>query len=121
MNSIQVYIFSVYETLVHSILRQKTTGIKIFRNSDFTLNIVTITLFQFCTFPSCTYRFEANPGEVVRIRVWGVRSGGRLCRSVHSAHSPWFRCAGDHTAAVRIFDRPWKNSGPGVPRDCLCR
>jgi hypothetical protein len=72
-------------------------------------------------FYSCTYRFEANPGEVVRLRVWGVRSGGRLCRSVHSAHSPWFRCAGDITAAVRVFDRPWKNSGPGVPRDCLCR
>ncbi|XP_011559939.3 uncharacterized protein LOC105390349 [Plutella xylostella] len=69
---------------------------------------------------SCTYRFEANPGEVIRVRVWGVRSGGRLCRSVHSSHSPWFRCAGDPTAAVRIFDKPWKNSGPGIPRDCLC-
>ncbi|XP_028030461.1 uncharacterized protein LOC114243244 [Bombyx mandarina] len=69
---------------------------------------------------SCTYRFEANPGEVVRLRVWGVRSGGRLCRSVHSAHAPWYRCAGDLTAAVRIFDRPWKNIGSGIPRDCLC-
>ncbi|XP_072943885.1 uncharacterized protein [Epargyreus clarus] len=69
---------------------------------------------------SCTYRFEGNVGEVVRLKVWGVRSGGRLCRSVHSAHSPWFRCGGDPTAAVRIFDRPWKNKGPGVPRDCLC-
>ncbi|KOB64833.1 Low density lipoprotein receptor-related protein-like protein [Operophtera brumata] len=37
---------------------------------------------------SCTYRFEAKPGEVIRLRVNGVRSGGRLCRSVHSAHSP---------------------------------
>ncbi|GBP31499.1 hypothetical protein EVAR_84609_1 [Eumeta japonica] len=69
---------------------------------------------------SCTYRFEANTGEVVRLRVWGVRSGNRLCRSVHSAHSPWFRCAGDPTAAVRIFSRPWKDSGPGIPQDCLC-
>ncbi|XP_034840103.1 uncharacterized protein [Maniola hyperantus] len=69
---------------------------------------------------SCTYRFEANPGEVIRLRVWGVRNGGRLCRSVHSAHSPWFRCGGNPTAAVRIFERPWRDSGPGVPRDCLC-
>ncbi|XP_041977811.1 uncharacterized protein LOC121732087 [Aricia agestis] len=69
---------------------------------------------------SCTYRFEANPGEGVRLRVWGVRGGARLCRTVHSAHSPWYRCAGDPTAAVRIFEKPWKDSGPGVPRDCLC-
>ncbi|XP_045485141.1 uncharacterized protein LOC110995642 [Pieris rapae] len=69
---------------------------------------------------SCTYRFEANPGEVVRLKIWSVRSGGSLCRSVHSAHSPWFRCGGEVTAAVRVFDRPWKDSGPGVLRDCLC-
>ncbi|XP_050664549.1 uncharacterized protein LOC126965122 [Leptidea sinapis] len=69
---------------------------------------------------SCTYRFEANPGEAVRLRIWSVRSGGRLCRSVSSAHSPWYRCGGEPTAAVRVFDRPWRDSGPGVLRDCLC-
>ncbi|XP_013139476.1 PREDICTED: uncharacterized protein LOC106104080 [Papilio polytes] len=69
---------------------------------------------------SCTYRFEANVGEVIRLRVWGIRSGGRLCRSVHSAHSPWYRCGGDPTAALRVFERPWRDNGPRVPRDCLC-
>ncbi|XP_034252520.1 uncharacterized protein LOC117652003 [Thrips palmi] len=68
---------------------------------------------------SCVYRFEAQPGEHVRLTLTRVMMGGRACRTREVPELRRLYCAGDNSLTVRVLEEVWPGR-PLIPRDCLC-
>lgn len=69
---------------------------------------------------SCVYRFEAGRDERVKLTITKVVvAGGRVCHTTSSADTGRYRCTGNTSATLRIYEVPWADV-PGVPRDCFC-
>ncbi|KDR18394.1 hypothetical protein L798_07556, partial [Zootermopsis nevadensis] len=68
---------------------------------------------------SCTYRFEAQRGERVKLRITRLQTGGRRCSNVLQPDLGRFQCDADCTASLRVYEQPWADNQP-LERDCLC-
>uniref|UniRef100_A0A182FWA8 Uncharacterized protein n=1 Tax=Anopheles albimanus TaxID=7167 RepID=A0A182FWA8_ANOAL len=69
---------------------------------------------------SCIFRFEASPGESVRLTITRARFGGRSCQNMQNRSGRWH--CNHHAGPVsdlRISEVPWTDIPP-LPRDCLC-
>ncbi|XP_058053296.1 uncharacterized protein LOC131205280 [Anopheles bellator] len=69
---------------------------------------------------SCIIRFEASPGESVRLTITRARFGGRSCQNMQNRSGRW-HCNhhGGPVSDLRISEMPWTDVPP-LPRDCLC-
>lgn len=74
---------------------------------------------------SCVFRFEAGPGERVKLTLSKGRFGGRPCGQRQDARTGRWECEphrppgpDDPLAELWVSEYPW----PGVPvsRDCFC-
>ncbi|GFG32351.1 hypothetical protein Cfor_10995 [Coptotermes formosanus] len=68
---------------------------------------------------SCTYRFVAQRGERVKIRITQLQTGGRRCVNVQQPDLGRFQCDANCTASLRVYEQPWTDT-PSLARDCLC-
>jgi len=68
---------------------------------------------------SCTYRFLAQRGERVKIRITRLQTGGRRCINVQQPDLGRYQCEANSTASLRVYEQPWTDTPP-LPRDCLC-
>lgn len=68
---------------------------------------------------SCTYRFEAQRGERVKLRITRLQTGRRHCINVLQPDLGRFQCHANCTASLRVYEHPWTDTPP-LARDCLC-
>ncbi|XP_069694968.1 uncharacterized protein [Periplaneta americana] len=68
---------------------------------------------------SCTYRFEAQRGERVKLRVTRLQTGGRSCLNARQPDLGRLLCHANCTASLRVLEQPWADTPP-LARDCLC-
>jgi hypothetical protein len=68
---------------------------------------------------SCTYRFEAQRGERVKLRITRLQTGDRRCLTVRQPDLGRFQCDANCTASLRLYEQPWPDTQP-LARDCLC-
>jgi hypothetical protein len=68
---------------------------------------------------SCTFRFEAQRGERVKLRITRLRTGGRRCINVQQPDLGRLQCDANCTASLCLYEHPWSDAPP-LARDCLC-
>jgi hypothetical protein len=68
---------------------------------------------------SCTFRFEAQRGERVKLRITRLQTGGRRCVNLPQPDLGRLQCDANCTAFLRLYEHPW-NDAPPLERDCLC-
>lgn len=71
---------------------------------------------------SCVYRFEAQPGEHVKLILSRVSmlTNRQRCKTLLNPLLSQLNCEGNAAAAsMRIYDVPWKEA-PAYMRDCIC-
>ena len=68
---------------------------------------------------SCTYRFEAQRGERVKLKINKLFTGGRKCMNFQQPDLGRFQCHVNSTASLTIYEKPWSDTPP-LARDCLC-
>ncbi|XP_033606214.1 uncharacterized protein LOC111861304, partial [Cryptotermes secundus] len=68
---------------------------------------------------SCTFRFEAQRGERVKLRITQLQTGGRRCVNAQQPDLGRLQCDVNCTASLRLYEHPWRDTPP-LARDCLC-
>ncbi|XP_073982377.1 uncharacterized protein isoform X2 [Rhodnius prolixus] len=70
---------------------------------------------------SCSYRFEAQKGERVRLTITNLRTGNRTdCETHNEGGGGRLQCIGTPTAYIQIWEMPFPRTIMNVPKDCLC-
>lgn len=71
---------------------------------------------------SCVFRFEAGPGERVKLTFTRARFGSRACSQRQDARTGRWECEprgrGEPGAELWVAEYPW--AGVAVARDCIC-
>lgn len=71
-------------------------------------------------FYSCTYRFEGQKGEKVKITIKKLFFANRTdCQTRRNPDSKYVQCVGNVTASLAFFEVPFKEAYP-LAKDCLC-
>lgn len=69
---------------------------------------------------SCTYRFEGQEGEKIKITINKLYFANRSdCYTYRNLDSPYVQCVGNATATLSFFEIPFRNIFP-LAKGCLC-